>query len=60
MKNKKLDEELYEIAKENIFQVEGRGNLETQYSNERDFFEISVWQLKSALLAAYELGRNSK
>jgi hypothetical protein len=31
--------------------------LETRWSDELDFHDISVWQLKDALEAAYEAGR---
>ena len=34
--------------------------LETQNSDELDFHEVSIWSLKEALEAAYELGRRNK
>ena len=35
-------------------------DLERHYWDEEDFFETSVWSLKAALEAAYELGRKSR
>ena len=49
-----------EIALKDIMALEGRGDLERKWSDELDFFEVSIWELKKALLAAYEAGRNSK
>jgi len=34
--------------------------LETQNSDELDFHEVSVWSLKEAFEAAYELGKKGK
>ena len=34
--------------------------LETRNSDELDFHEVSIWSLKEALEAAYELGRRNK
>ena len=33
--------------------------LETRMSDRLDFHEVSVWGIKDALLAAYELGRKN-
>lgn len=49
-----------EIALNGIMALEGRSDLEQKWSDELDFFEVSVWELKKAMLAAYEAGRNSK
>lgn len=57
---KKELEEIVKIAQENIVAMENRADLECHYSDEEDFMDISVWELKTALLAAYELGRKSK
>ena len=46
--------ELEKIAKEHL----GIETLKTQMSDSLDFHEVSVWSLKEALVAAYELGRN--
>ena len=48
---------LVKIAQENIPSLEGRADLERQYSDDADFFDISVWCLKDALVAAYEAGK---
>ena len=50
-------EALAKIAEENIPELEGRGDLESRNNDSEDFFETSVWSLKAALIAAYELGR---
>lgn len=34
--------------------------LETRNSDELDFHEVSIWSLKEAFEAAYELGRRNK
>ena len=56
MTNKEL-KKLVAIAKEKIVGMENRENLETQRSDDADFFDIAIWGLKSALVAAYELGK---
>jgi hypothetical protein len=33
--------------------------LETRHSDRLDFHDVSVWAVKSALLAAYEAGRQA-
>jgi hypothetical protein len=33
--------------------------LETRHSDRLDFHEVSVWGVKSALMAAYEAGRQA-
>ena len=48
---------LVKIAEENIPELEGRGDLESHVNDAEDFFETSVWSLKAALVAAYELGK---
>lgn len=48
---------LVKIAEKNIPELEGRGDLEARYSDDKDFFETSVWSLKAALIEAYELGK---
>lgn len=52
-----MDAKLLKIAKKHFPAVEERGNLETRNSDSADFFEVSVWSLKSALEAAYKLGQ---
>ena len=55
--SKRTQRKLLEIAKENMYAVQERGDLETRHSDGEDFLDISVWGLKAALEAAYELGR---
>ena len=50
-------EKLAKIAAENIPALEDRPDLESRDNDSADFFETSVWCLKDALIAAYELGR---
>lgn len=57
--NKKELERLVQIARENIIGLEDRVDLEAHHSDDEDFFEVSVWELKKALIAAYQLGRQS-
>ena len=40
--------------------MENRSDLEQHFSDEEGFFEISVWGLKDALVAAYELGKKNR
>lgn len=58
--SKKENEQLLEIAKNYIYAVEARGDLETRDCDDEDFFETSAWSIKAALTAAYELGKASK
>lgn len=48
---------LVKIAQENIPGLEGRPDLEAQNMDELDFYDVSVWCLKAALVAAYEAGK---
>jgi hypothetical protein len=48
---------LVKIAQENIPAMEGRPDLEAHGSDDLDFLDVSVWCLKDALAAAYELGK---
>ena len=45
-----------EIASDCVIAIEMRGDLETRMRDDDDFFEIAVWELKNALLKAYEAG----
>ena len=51
--NKTLETQLAQIALDHLF-IE---TLETRHSDRLDFHEVSVWAIKSALMAAYEAGR---
>jgi len=59
MTKKELNQ-IVKIAQENIAEIENRKDLEQHWSDEEDFFETSVWALKAALEAAYELGKKSR
>jgi hypothetical protein len=50
-----LDQQLQQIALDHLF-IE---TLETRHSDRLDFHEVSVWAVKSALMAAYEAGRQA-
>lgn len=52
-------EQLVKIAEEQIPVLEGRGHLEANNSDSEDFFDISVWCLKNALIEAYNLGKEA-
>ena len=55
--NKTLEKELVKIAQENIHELATRADLEQHMSDELDFIDgIAVWDIKAALIAAYELG----
>jgi len=56
----KAEKIIQEIAKKEILAIESRGDLETRRSDGEDFFEVAVWELKKALLEAYNAGKNSK
>ena len=51
----KLNALLTEIAKEELL-VE---TLETRWSDNLDFYDVSVWGIKRALERAYDAGRQS-
>ena len=53
--NQALETLLQQIALDHQF-IE---TLETRNSDRMDFHEVSVWGVKSALMAAYEAGRQA-
>ena len=53
--NQALETLLQQIALDHLF-IE---TLETRNSDRMDFREVSVWGVKSALMAAYEAGRQA-
>ncbi|MBP8275425.1 MAG: hypothetical protein KAX55_00830 [Propionivibrio sp.] len=53
--DKALENLLQQIALDHLF----IDNLETRNSDRLDFHEVSVWGVKSALIAAYEAGRQA-
>lgn len=56
---KKELEKIVKIAQANIVTMENRADLERHYNDEEDFLDIAVWELKTVLEAAYELGRKA-
>ena len=50
-----LDQQMQQIALDHLF-IE---TLETRNSDRLDFHEVSAWGVKSALMAAYEAGRQA-
>ena len=50
-----LDQQMQQIALDHLF-IE---TLETRHSDRMDFHAVSVWGVKSALMAAYEAGREA-
>ncbi len=53
--DKPLENLLQKIALDHLF-IE---SLETRNSDRMDFHDVSVWAVKSALMAAYEAGRQA-
>lgn len=51
---------LIKIAQENFVALENRSDLESKNSNEQDFMNVAVWEIKEALIKAYELGKGAK
>ena len=60
MNKDELLQELTKIAEKNIYTLRGRGDLESRNTDWQDFCQTTVWELKDALIEAYELGRKSK
>lgn len=54
MNPERLNAAFDEIARKNLVDVP---TLKTRKSDSLDFHEVSVWSIKDALLAAFELGR---
>ncbi|MBU2763801.1 DUF6900 domain-containing protein [Acidithiobacillus caldus] len=52
---KDIDRQLQQIALDHLF----IDTLETRNSDRLDFHEVSVWAVKSALVAAYQAGRQA-
>lgn len=55
MDTKTLDQLLQQIALDHLF----IDTLETRHSDRLDFHEVSVWGIKSALLAAFNAGKQA-
>ena len=58
--NKKTEAQLLKIAKEYMYAVEQRGDLEYRNCDSEDFIGVSVGSIAAVLQAAYELGKASK
>ena len=56
----KQTDELLRVARETILAMENRTDLERRFSDEEDFLDVAVWELKAALTAAFELGKASR
>ena len=56
----KQTNELLRVARETILAMENRTDLERRFSDEEDFLDVAVWELKAALTAAFELGKASR
>lgn len=54
--NSELFQTLEQIARDHFHEVT---TLRTQNSDDLDFHDISVWEIRDALAAAYELGQSS-
>ena len=53
--DKALENLLQKLALDHLF----IDSLETRNSDRMDFHDVSVWAVKSALMAAYEAGRQA-
>ena len=49
--------QLVAIAQANIPPLENRPDLEPRNNDSEDFYDVAVWGIKDALVAAYELGK---
>ena len=56
----KQTSELFRVARGTILAMENRTDLERRFSDEEDFLDVAVWELKAALTAAFELGEASR
>ncbi len=57
---KEEKQKILEIAKQYMVAVEIRGHLEELHNDNDDYIEVPVWGIEAAMLAAYELGKESK
>ena len=58
--SKKEQDAILTLAQNYLTAVQFRGHLDEQHNDSNAFPDIPVWELKAALLAAYEMGKNSK
>lgn len=57
MTKKQLEKALAQIAQQQFVALEDRADLEEHGNDDEDFINAAVWEIKAAMLAAYELGR---
>ncbi len=60
MPDLEFEQIITKIASENIDAIKIRKDLDTHKSDEEDFIEVPVWELKSALTDAYNEGFKAK
>jgi len=53
-----VDRKLVAIAKKYLVGMQSRSDLKAHNSDSEDFIDVAVWELESALRAAYELGKS--
>lgn len=53
-----VDRKLVAIAKKYLVGMQNRSDLKAHNSDSEDFLDVAVWELESALRAAYELGKS--
>lgn len=53
-----VDRKLVAIAKKYLVDMQDRSDLKAHNSDSEDFLDVAVWELESALRAAYELGKS--
>ena len=53
-----VDRKLVAIAKKYLVDMQDRSDLKAHNSDSEDFLNVAVWELESALRAAYELGKS--
>ena len=58
--SKKELNQLVKIAQQCLLSLEDRADLETHWSDSEDFFDASIWGFKAAMIAAYNLGKQSR
>lgn len=53
-----VDRKLVAIAKKYLVDMQDHSDLKAHNSDSEDFLDVAVWELESALRAAYELGKS--
>lgn len=57
--NKGILKQLETIAANEIQNVRERGGLDTRRTDDADFLEVAIWDIRNALEAAYIAGQKS-